>query len=956
MHKNFSFKGLVRSNDNILANEGECLELVNLRMVNGSLKPIPETKEKAVLSERYSKIYWHDKASCYLCVRSDAPGNLCFYDSDWNPLLDSRGNRLDFPQLEKVRFVEFLGYIVICITESGICYIVFGDGTYRWLGECPPIPDLNIKLTSKLFSNTTKTVYTTSHINTNISSLWAYNSRGYLDERISDANKAGYYIDRSLFRFALRLYDGSYIYCSQIIYASDENNINGVARDSENLVSYPTNENETETTFQMSVLAFKPVFEFLNLDLSNWEGIVVGIDIFTTGSIMGKKIGTARASLYNTETSQNVTEKYEVYKDKELDELWNDINNASMFYKIAEYDIEGNLLSFVDDVSQANIVLQDSLSSYEHKSSLATIVPDCCYMFNNRLHVASLREYFFNGYDKRSFLPVGGETAVIDHMAVLTKIKTQNGVSQVVKHFNNIEVGYKYDKFQFPPLLMYPDSRAFEMSLFVVSGTETYMKTFALTPHRFLNQSQYLHKWYIGFDITVESVFASGNNAASVSNEDVLEIFNEEIGVHEVIYSAAMGCWTYKGVAFPPEEYSSLRIFKIPRDVTDGDKIIFTIKTGTSDTQFRDINNIPLDDTWQKIETMDECHELSVFENRDNVVKVSMVDNPFIFPAKCTSSLSQGKIIAISTNRTTMSEGQFGQHPLYVFSQYGIQVMAVDASATVAYSSIYPVSHEVCINPDSICGTDSGVVFLGTQGVMIIGGSRCLRLSEAMDDDSKELETIGHSEIIHRIASLHGLDGVADTAHFVDFMRTAKVARFSEKDELIFCNENYKYSFCYSMSGNVWSKIGESFTGFVKQCSEFFLFRHKGGNTVIHIPDNSFSGKNNVLLVTRPHLFGTKLPKRIMQLMLHAYLSKPADGDVTASFISCYLLCSNDGVHFKIVSGCERNKETQDIVFPYFPTSSYRYYMFALSGELNSCSMITGLEIDVNPSWNNRLR
>ena len=43
MHKNFSFKGVVRSNDNILAYEGECMELVNLRMVNGSLKPIPET-------------------------------------------------------------------------------------------------------------------------------------------------------------------------------------------------------------------------------------------------------------------------------------------------------------------------------------------------------------------------------------------------------------------------------------------------------------------------------------------------------------------------------------------------------------------------------------------------------------------------------------------------------------------------------------------------------------------------------------------------------------------------------------------------------------------------------------------------------------------------------------------------------------------------------------------------
>ena len=45
MHKNFSFKGVVRSNDNILADDGECLELVNMRTVNGALRPISEFVE-----------------------------------------------------------------------------------------------------------------------------------------------------------------------------------------------------------------------------------------------------------------------------------------------------------------------------------------------------------------------------------------------------------------------------------------------------------------------------------------------------------------------------------------------------------------------------------------------------------------------------------------------------------------------------------------------------------------------------------------------------------------------------------------------------------------------------------------------------------------------------------------------------------------------------------------------
>ena len=231
MHKNFSFKGVVRSNDNILAYEGECMELVNLRMVNGSLKPIPETEVKAVLPERYSGIYWHDKASFYICIKSDMPDCISFYDSQWKALLDGNGEKLEFTLPGRVKFIEFLGYVVICMTEKGINYLLFAEGTYRWLGETPPIPEMSVKLASKRFGLTTDAAFTQSYVNTDISLLWAYNSRGYFDECISNANKEGHYIDRALFRFALRLYDGSYIYTSHIIYASDENEIDSLGRD-----------------------------------------------------------------------------------------------------------------------------------------------------------------------------------------------------------------------------------------------------------------------------------------------------------------------------------------------------------------------------------------------------------------------------------------------------------------------------------------------------------------------------------------------------------------------------------------------------------------------------------------------------------------------------------------------------------------------------------------------------
>lgn len=956
MHKNFSFKGVVRSNDNILSAEGECIELVNLRMVNGSLRPVPECVEKTVLQGSYSDIYWHDKAECYLCISDSNVRSVDFYDAAWQPLLDKNGARLQFPLLKKVRKVEFLGYVAVCITDGGIQYLIYSDSRYRWLGNSPAVPVLKITPESKVHSVDTTVTFSTSTVDTPISSLWKYNSRGYFDECISNANKEGYFIDRALFRFALRLYDGSYIYTSHIIYVSDEAEIDGVSRDKGNLVAVMHDSSSVESRYRVNVLGFKPKFEFENLNLDDWEGVVVGIDIFSTGSIMGNKISESRVSVLNTETKQRTYESVEIYKPKELDELWNEINDASLYYKVAEFDIRGKEQIRLEDVSQANIVLQDALSSFEQRHSMSLVVPDCSYMFNNRLHIASLREYFSKGYDHSALLPAGVEKRMLDMVVVQTKIKTGNGISTLLNSFENIYIGYGNGKYQLPPLLSYPDSRAFEMSVFIYYETGLFMKRFDLVPHKYLNISQYLHKGYSGYDVKIEFVFANGPITASLSDEKVLDLFNEEVGTHEVIFSTASNGWTYKGKAFPPAEYSSERIFGVPRNVQNGDKILFIISEKVTGTSFADINNIPFDSSWEVISGPDDYGEENVYETRENVMNVSMVENPFIFPAKCTYPLSQGRITALSTNRAAMSEGQFGQHPLYVFSQEGIQVMAVDTSGTTAYSNMYPVSHEVCQNARMVCGTDSGVLFLGTQGVMLISGSRCVRLSLAMDNESKGYETAVRSEAIGQIASIYGLRGMLNADRFMDFMRGAKAARNAEMNEIIFSNSDYSYSYICSLSGNVWSRTNMFFNGFITADGTLAMFRNDGVRTRVYAQGDNYQGGNRVLLVTRPLMFGTKMLKRIMQLMLHAYLAGRKGSDGTSAFVSCFLLCSNDGVHFKLVTGCERKSETQDIVFPYFPTQSYRYFIFALAGNLDVMSMVTGLELDVNPAWSNRLR
>ena len=955
MQKFFPFKGISRSSDPLLAAEGECLELMNLRPCNGSMKPVPDMVSASVLPFGYSSIVWHEMSGCYICVTDDVASTLHFYDKNWTPLLDAAGERLLFEELSGVRCVEAIGNILCCMTEFGIRYIFYTEGTFIWLGEYPAVPQLNIAVSSKVHLLTTEESFAATSSVDDFESSWRYNQKGFYDECIYFLNLDGYYIDRALFRFALRLYDGSYIYCSHPFYVSDNNIIDGVGRDSDNFYSERNGSSDGYSTYNVKVQGFKPDFSFSNIELEPWKGVVVGIDLFTTGSIMGHKADTLVARLHNLSTGVRMKKSYEGYTVKDVNELWDEIASSYLFYKVAEFDINGLCTYFIKDVSPTNLQLQQSLNSAHMSASLSSLAAKCSYTLNNRLHIASLREMLFAGYDVSSIKAVSEDLQHIEGIAIETKIRTDNGIAVVVKNYGSAELCCVNGIFELPPLLSYPDSRAFEMNVYVCLDTELFVKNFKLSPHKFLNQAQYLHKSGVMLSVSVESFFASGFSAAAVADDDVLRLFSNEPGIHEVIYSAEKGCWKYEGLDFPPDEYANLRVFSIPRDIADGDKIVFTISVESNGSVDTEICNIPIDDSWTLIGgSMPK--DKRAFEERASVLKVSATDNPFMFPAACTYMPSQTPIVAMASNTVELSQGRFGEHPLFVFCHDGIWVMSLDASGSIAYSACYPFSREVCRNPNSVCCVDSGVVFAGQKGVMLIAGNKLRHISESLMPGNNTADIFKENPAIKEIAALAGLQPNVSVENFDDFLNLCRITYNARHSEIIISNELCDNCYVYSLKDDLWSRISYRVSGAVSSCSTLALLQHSGNATRILVHGDELSGKSRVLLITRPLLWGTKLPKRIEQLMLHIYASMSAGYNEERPLLACYLLCSNDGVHFKILDGRELYAEVQDVRFPLFPTQSYKYYMFAVAGNIGVSSLLTGVEADVSAAWNSRMR
>lgn len=960
MQKSFSFKGIARHSDNMLVPDGECLEIVNMRLRDGCLVPIPSVFNDVELQSAYDKIYWHPAASMYLCIEKDMAGNVHFYDENLN-IVKGEGNGPElslFPALEWVERIEFAGNIVCCIARETTFYLIYDTGKYRWLGERPLLPELTFSLDTSNYSVTTEDEYLpgVSLKNTDDALRWDNVSKGYFDECLAMLHGKGYYVDAALFRYALRLYDGSYLYYSPIYYVPDPNSDYKEYERESNFVSERVTAGATASKYRATVHGFMPTFHFNNLDLSAWENVVVSVDVFTSGSIyLSKVVNTKELSSRNSSSGTG----YEKYAKKEFREMWNDVQDASLFYKVAEFSPAGELVDSVKDVSLSSIALCDALP--DDTCSQVCRSASCSYFYNGRLHLAGLREKLFKGYNARACLPAAMDEARADNAVVVTKIKTTAGISVVKKEYaGDFVLGVSDGAYYLTPYIMYPDSRAFEMLFMIDIGGVVYRKSFTLKGHKSLNVAHYLHAASDTSTVSVKGQLQSGKPVAVYYPEALKAFFSYTAGEYEIEYRSD-GYWYYGNQLFVvPErgEGGRYHLFIHATQPVVGDKLTIVIAQGNPDAEIADIHNIKIDATWETIAAIDDVEEMNAIEERLNVMKVSAVDNPFYFPPQNTYSPSQGEIVALCSNTVALSQGQFGQHPLLVFCKNGIWAMSGDASGSVAYASAHPLSREVCVSPSSLCAVDSGVVFLGANGLVMLQGGKLSSLSDVLYCDNPQLATMATGDIFYKISRLSYTHSSVSRISFMEYAKGAVVGYVAAENELWVSNNRYEYSYIYSLKNGSWSKISRSFTS--------FIIRYPGISAVTTIDDRSYVavlGKEQakeyapVLLITRPQLWGTKLPKRVLQLQLHAAVKIATECEpYEFKGLGCYLLCSNDGVNFLLAAGCERIEDFSDMLFPYSPTHSYKYYIIALAGAIGLDSRVAGVELSVETTWNNRLR
>lgn len=321
-----------------------------------------------------------------------------------------------------------------------------------------------------------------------------------------------------------------------------------------------------------------------------------------------------------------------------------------------------------------------------------------------------------------------------------------------------------------------------------------------------------------------------------------------------------------------------------------------------------------------------------------NKVYTSEVNNPFYFPVTGINTIGTGNILGMATAAKALSEGQFGQFPLYAFTDEG--VWAMEVSATGTYSAKQPITRDVCINPEGITQIDSAVLFPTDRGIMLISGSNVTCISEPINSDTPfDILSLPQMNRLHAMLG-HDADTCLPLLPFSEFLKECRMIYDYNHQRIIVYNAQVSYAYVYSLKTQLWGMMHANFNHNINSYPEALAVTSDGALV-------NFARTSDVpvpgLLVTRPmKLDGVDILKTIDTIIQRGNFSK--------GHVQSVLYGSRDLINWSLVWS------SKDHFMRGFRGTPYKYFRIALLCNLDDGESIAGATVSHSPRHTNRLR
>lgn len=359
---------------------------------------------------------------------------------------------------------------------------------------------------------------------------------------------------------------------------------------------------------------------------------------------------------------------------------------------------------------------------------------------------------------------------------------------------------------------------------------------------------------------------------------------------------------------------------------------------------------------WEKSSEEEWNNIVSKYENYktntnalpySSVVKVSEAENPLIFPAKNSVQVGSSIINALAANTRPISEGQFGDAPLYAFTDEGVWVLMLGEEGT--YIARQPANRDICSNPKGILQIDDAVLFPTERGIMMQRGRESECITDVLDDYPFDFLSIySHSTkdktYPNKLLALGNIpESDVKYVRFRKYLEEAGMIYDYYDSRIIVFNPNYTYAYVYSLKSNMWGTMHNVFNKRVNIYPESYATDKEGKILDVYVKEPT----ENVpfFLCSRPLTLGQDAHKTMFDCITRGYFSSGQAGKC-----GMVLFGSNDLVNWYYV-GSSVNMYLRNLV-----GSPYKYFRLALMGNLAPKESISALSTEFQSRLQNKLR
>lgn len=324
-----------------------------------------------------------------------------------------------------------------------------------------------------------------------------------------------------------------------------------------------------------------------------------------------------------------------------------------------------------------------------------------------------------------------------------------------------------------------------------------------------------------------------------------------------------------------------------------------------------------------------------------NKIYTSEINNPFFFPVTGINTIGTGRILGIATAAKALSEGQFGQFPLYAFTDEG--VWALEVNSTGGYSAKQPITRDVCLSSKSITQIDSAVLFTTDRGIMLLQGSQAMCISDVLNgENAVPITVLPKIDKILEHADLS--KGTLRILPFMDFVRDCRMIYDYEHQRIIAYNTskeyNCNYAYIFSLKSKQWGMMQSNITDNVNSYPDALAVLNDG--SLVNFSDETDEVYKSIV-VSRPiKLDAYDIHKSVDTIIQRGVFKK--------GHVKSILYASNDLYNWVPVWS------SIDHYLRGFRGTPYKYIRIVLLANLSNNEGITGCSVQFTPRLTNQPR